>query len=296
MKLGVAGHLPRLDEPFPAFLPGDWRKIDAAACQRLRKAGFRGTSLFINKPLEATAAEVQRVGQAFVDGELEIAQLNGWYESLCNRDDALRVQGVAGMQALVRIGAQLRAPSVYVRPGGHNPKGHWYAHPENHSQATFDHIVDSLKQVLRVAEAEGVLAAIEGHVLSALDTPRRMRELIDAVGSPALKFNFDPVNFTGTVKDVHDTSRILNELADVLGKDIAVAHAKDCKLGDALVVHIEEVVLGTGTMNYPLFMRQFQHLAPDGYFIIEHLPDAQVLASRDFVVPLAKQLGLPLEQ
>jgi hypothetical protein len=49
-------------------------------------------------------------------------------------------------------------------------------------------------------------------------------------------------------------------------------------------------------MNYPLFMRQFQQLAPDGYFIIEHLPDAQVLESRDFVVPLAKQLGIPLEQ
>jgi sugar phosphate isomerase/epimerase len=231
-----------------------------------------------------------------VDGDLEIAQLNGWYETLCNRDDALRAQGVAGMQALVRIGATLRAPFVYVRPGGHNPRGHWYAHPENHTQATFDHIVDSLKQVMKVAEAEGVIVAIEGHVLSALDTPRRMRELIDAVGSPKLKFNFDPVNFTGTVKDVHDTSRVLNELVNELGQYVVAAHAKDCKLGDALVVHVEEVVLGTGTMNYPLFMRQFQTLAPDGYFIIEHLPDEQVLQSRDFVVPLAKQLGIPLEQ
>lgn len=295
MKLGVAGRLPRLDEPFPAFLPGDWRMIDAEACRRVRAAGFRGSSLFINKPLEATAADVQRVGQAFVDGDLEIAQLNGWYEALCNPDESLRAQGVAGMQALVRIGALLKAPTIYVRPGGLNPNGHWYAHPENHSQPTFDRIVDSLKPVMKVAESEGARVAIEGHVLSALDTPRRMRELIDAVGSPALKFNYDPVNFTGTVKDVHDTTRILNELYEQLGAFTAVAHAKDCRLADALVVHIDEVVLGTGTMNYPLFMRQFHELAPDGYFIIEHLPDDEVLQSAQFVVSLSRQLGIPLE-
>jgi sugar phosphate isomerase/epimerase len=295
MKLGIACRLPGLDEPSPAFLPGDWRRIDSEDCRRVRAAGFRGSSLFINRPLEATAGEVQRVGKAFQRGELDIAQLNGWYEALCNPDDGLRAQGVAGMQALVRIGASLRAPTVYVRPGGLNPNGHWYAHPENHAQSTFDRIVDSLRRVLSVAETEGVLVAIEGHVLSALDTPRRMRELFDAVSSPALKFNYDPVNFIGTVKDVHDTTRILNEMNTLLGPVTAVAHAKDCRLADALVVHIDEVVLGTGTMDYPRFMTQFQRLAPDGFFIIEHLPDDQVLASAEFVVPLARQLGIPLE-
>jgi sugar phosphate isomerase/epimerase len=295
MKLGVAGRLPRLDEPLPAFLPGDWRMITAEDAARVRGHGFVGSSLFINKPLEAEAADVKRVGQSFKDGGLEIAQLNGWYESLCNYDNGLRAQGIAGMSALARIGAAMQAPSVYVRPGGHNPAGHWYAHPENHTQRTFDLVVDSLKQVCRVGEQDGVFIAVEGHVLSCLDTPQRIRELVDAVGSPALKFNYDPVNFTGSVKQVHDTRIILAQLKELMGPFTVAAHAKDCALGDELVLHIKEVVPGTGTMNYEMFMKDFQELAPDGFFIIEHLPDAETLLAHKNVVEMAKRFGVPLE-
>ena len=295
MKLGVAGRLPRLDEPLPAFLPGDWRLITAEDAARVRGHGFAGSSLFINKPLEAQPADVKKVSQAFKDGGLEIAQLNGWYEALCNYDDALRAQGVAGMIALARIGAALQAPSVYVRPGGHNPAGHWYAHPENHTRRTFDNVVDSLKQVCKVGEQEGVFIAVEGHVLSCLDTPQRIRDLVDAVGSPALKFNYDPVNFTGSVKDVHDTRCILQQLKELMGSFTIAAHAKDCALGDELVLHIKEVVPGTGKMNYEMFMKDFQELVPDGFFIIEHLPDEETLQAQKNVVEMAKRYNVPLE-
>ena len=288
--------MPKLSEPRPAYLPGDWHNIDVAACKRIREAGFHGVTWFVNRPLDATKDDVARVRQVFKDADLGIAQLNGWYETLCNYDDGLRAQGVAGMTALTRIGAIVQAPSVYVRPGGHNPNGHWYAHPENHTQRTFDNIVDSLRKVCTVAQQEGTLIAIEGHALSALDTPQRMRELVDAVASPALKFNYDPVNFVGTVKQVHDTTSVLNDMHMLLGDVTVAAHAKDCKLGDELVVHIEEVIPGTGVMDYETFMRQFQQLCPDGYFIIEHLPDEHVLAARDNVVALAKRFGVPLQQ
>jgi sugar phosphate isomerase/epimerase len=295
MKLGVAGRLPRLDEPLPAFLPGDWRMITAEDAGRVRGHGFVGSSLFINKPLEAQATDVKRVGQAFKDGGLEIAQLNGWYESLCNYDDALRAQGVAGMITLTRIGAALQAPSVYVRPGGHNPAGHWYAHPENHTQRTFDLVVDSLKQACAVAQQEGMFIAVEGHVLSCLDTPQRIRELVDAVSSPALKFNYDPVNFTGSVKQVHDTRIILAQLKELMGPFTVAAHAKDLAIGEELVLHIKEVVPGAGWMNYEMFMKDFQALVPDGFFIIEHLPDEETLQAQKNVVEMAKRFGVPLE-
>src|SRR5205823_5964843 len=138
-----------------------------------------------------------------------------------------------------------------------NPKGHWKPHPDNHLPRTFDRLVESMKQICATAEIEGVLVGIEGHVVSTLDTPQRVRNLLDAVGSRALKFNMDPVNFVGTVHDVHDTSRLLNELYDVLGNDMVAAHAKDCAIQDAHVVHIVEVIPCTGTMNYEIFMRRW---------------------------------------
>jgi sugar phosphate isomerase/epimerase len=285
MKLGVADWLPQVSQ-----------EIDTNVCRRVRDAGFRGSSLYIREPLKITDDEVVRLAQAFAEADLDVAQLNGRYETLCNPDEVLRAQGVAGLQALVRIGARIGAPSVYARPGSLNPTNQWWAHPDNHTQATFDRIVDSLKQVMVVAEGEGVLVAIEGHVTSALDSPRRVLELIDAVDSASLRFNFDPVNFVGTIKDGHDPSGVLKRLAEVLGLYVVAAHAKDCRVMDGHVVHISEVTPGTGAMNYPLFLQLAQQLMPDGYFIIEHLSRDEAEKARDFVVPLAKQLGIPLEQ
>jgi len=195
----------------------------------------------------------------------------------------------------VRIGRQLDTRFVYVRPGSINPNGHWWPHPDNHAPRTFDRLVDSLKQVCRVAQDEGVLVVVEGHVVSTLDTAQRVRDLLDAVGSPAVKFNLDPVNFVGTVRDVHDTTRLLNELYDVLGADMIALHAKDCAIQDAHVVHIVEVIPCTGTMNYELLMRRWLECCPDGYFLILHLPDAKVLIALQAIRRVADRLGIPLE-
>jgi sugar phosphate isomerase/epimerase len=283
MKLGVAGMLPQ------------WRQIDRAAAERVRAAGFRGASVVIDRPLEADAASVLAVKRAFDEAGLEVAQANGWYECLVNPDDTLRADGVRGLQALCRWGRLLDAGTVYVRPGGLNPKGHWLAHPDNHTPETFERLIDSLGQVCAVAQDEGATLAIEGHVLSPLDAAQRVVELLDAVASPALKFNVDPVNFIGTVRDVHDTRRVLNELYDLLGVETVAAHAKDCRLGDALVVHIEEVVPGDGTLDMGLFLRRFAACCPGGYVLIEHLPDEKVPAARKAVCRAAEQAGLTWE-
>ncbi len=284
MKLGVAG-----------LLPSDWRQIDAAAARRVREAGFLGAQWFIPDPLAADPGDVVRVRQAFRDGGLEIAQLNGSYERLVDPDSALRAEGVRGLSALIRIGARIAAPTVYVRPGSLNLRSHWGPHPANHTSATFTRLVDSLRQACAVAEREGVLLAIEGHVLSPLDTPSKVRALLDAVGSPALKFNADPVNFIRSLPDVYDTRPILNELFDLLGEDTLVAHAKDVSVGDSLVLHIEEVLLGMGSLDYTLFLRRFQACAPDGWIEIEHLPDEQIPLARQALVQKAAEAGVPLE-
>jgi sugar phosphate isomerase/epimerase len=272
-----------------------WRQIDRAAAERVVAAGFRGASVVIDRPLEADRASVLRVRQAFAEAGLAVAQANGWYECLVNPDDALRAAGVAGLQALCRWGRLLDAATVYVRPGSLNPRGHWWPHPGNHRPETFDCLIASLREVSAVAAAEGVILAIEGHVLSPLDSAARVAELLAAVASPALKFNTDPVNFVGTVRDAHDPRRVVNELFDTLGPATVAGHVKDCRLGDALVVHIEEVVPGDGTLDLGLFLRRFQACCPGGYLLIEHLPDEKIPRARSAVCRVAGEAGLTFE-
>jgi len=285
VKLGI--------NPLPDL---DWRQIDwISYAQRWRKLGFSGATLFIHKPLESHPRDILPVKQACDEVGLAVTQANGWYECLVNPDETLRAEGIKGMQALCRYGVYLDAHSVYMRPGSLNPNGHWWAHPGNHSDETFERLVDSVRQVCRVAEMEGVKIAVEGHVMTTLDTPARVLDLLEAVSSPALKFNLDPVNFVGTVRDVHDTTRIINLLFDLLGKDVIAAHAKDCELAEAFVMQIPEVVIGTGTMNYELFLRRFVQTCPDKYFIIEHLPEEKIPLAREALRLVAERLNIVFE-
>lgn len=283
MKLGIVG------------LIHHWDQIDLAAARKVRQAGFCGASIIFNRPLETDLEAVKALKRTLDEAGLEAAQTNGWYEVLVHPDDAVRAEGVRGVQALCQIGRILEAASVYVRPGSLNPRGAWYAHPENHTAQTFDRLTDSLRQCARFAEQEGVILGIEGHVLSPLDSARRMRDILDAVGSPALKFNIDPVNFIGTVKDVHDTRPVLNELFDLVGRDIVAAHLKDLALEDRLVVHISEVVIGKGTLDYDLLLRRLEEFCPNGYGLIEHLPDEKVPQARAAVLRYAEKAGVPLQ-
>ena len=76
MKLGVAG------------IVSEWSKIDAAAAARVRENGFRGATIFFNRPLEADLSKVRAVRKV-LDGEgVEPAQANGAYEALLHSDEA----------------------------------------------------------------------------------------------------------------------------------------------------------------------------------------------------------------
>ena len=280
MKLGVVGLLP------------PWEQIDAAAARRVRSAGYRGVSIFFHKPLEADPAAVGRLKAALDEADLEAAQANGWYEVLVHPDEATRAEGIRGLQALTRIGRAIDAKTVYVRPGSLSAAGAWYPHPGNYAPEVFDRLVDSLRQAAQAAQADGMMLALEGHVLSLLDTPQRMRDVIDAVGSPALRFNTDPVNFIGSVKDTYDPSRVLDELARLLGEYTVAAHLKDMTMQDRLVLHIEEVVIGEGTMDYGRLLPQLEQMNPDMYGLIEHLPDEKIPQARAGLMRAAEKAGI----
>jgi sugar phosphate isomerase/epimerase len=107
-----------------------------------------------------------------------------------------------------------------------------------------------------------------------------VREVIEAVGSPTLRYNCDPVNFVGSFQDAYDTPAVLRAIFDELGAYVISAHVKDLCLGERLVVHLDECAPGEGIFDLETFARLYEQHYPDGYALIEHLPDAKIPAAK----------------
>jgi sugar phosphate isomerase/epimerase len=277
------------------LLPTDLRNLSAAHVRGLREAGFIGCCCRFGDFFAPSEQELRHIRDVIVGEGVGIAQVNGEYVGLVNPDAERRRAGIAAFRQAIQVCATLQADNLYVRPGSLNPGGHWRPHPENHAPQTIDRLVDSLTQVTQSAEDAGVILTLEGHVLSPLDSVTKVREVIDRVGSPMLKFNVDPVNFVRGLSDVYNPRPLLDELYDTLGDVAWVVHAKDVDVEDRLVLHIAEVVIGRGRMDVGYYLQRFETVKPDGYVIIEHLPDDLIPEARDAVLAAAQAVGIVWE-
>lgn len=269
MRAGVIG-----------LMPGVAAEVTDETVGRLRGLGFTGTHWTLQHPLEIDEVGLRRVRDVLAGGGVRVAQAVPRNQDLVAADPQRREQGVRELQRACHAARLLDAATLYVRPGSVNPAGSWTPHPENQRLATLERLMQGLREVCKAAEEEGTILALEGAAVSPLATAETVRDVIDAVGSPALRFNVDPVNFVRGLDDVYQTTSLVNRLFDVCGRSIVAAHAKDVRYENALTVRLAECLLGEGLMDQVTFLRRFEETCADGYVLIEHLPDAQIPAAK----------------
>lgn len=285
MRLGVAGEI----------VPRRLHAVSSQVAAKIAALGFSGVGThFEGDPKDLPQAELQRVRAIFADHGIRIVQSWGWQQPLVHSDESVRRAAVRTLQHAVRVAADLEADMVMTGPGSLNPRGPWWPHPENHTLATEDKLVQSLKEAVSACEVHGVPIALECHVTSTLDSPERVRRVIERVGSPWIKVNLDPVNFVRDLPTLFNTAGLLTELFDALGPYILAAHVKDVYVEDRHVIHISETVPGDGVLDFDTFFQRFEALLPDGYAIIEHLSESQVPQAIAFVTCKLAALGIPI--
>lgn len=281
MPIGVAGALP--DRP---------ADISPADVRRLAELGFQGTNVKLGSPGEASEADLRHARGVIADAGLVIAQANGAYGSLVGHHEADRRRGIDGLIAHMHATKVLGARTCYVRPGGLNPNGPWFGHPDHHLDTTFDRALDSLRVATKAAEDLGVVLAFEGHVLSTIDSPERVAAILDAVDSPALTFNLDPVNFIGSIWDAWRPNAIYDDLLDGAGGRIAAAHWKDYVVREELVLHVDEVTPGLGIVDHARWLQRLNAAEPHAWVLLEHLTLDQLAPAKQAVDAAMSRAGL----
>ncbi len=262
MLLGAAGRI-----------PNDWQDITLGLLKVVADEGFTVLNIVVRDPTVVFDEDLDRLKSMFAETGLLIGQTNGAYGgALVSSDEWERRDAIEFMKEMCRLTRRLGAPNTYLRPGSINSLGPWFPHRDNRTLKVFDRLVDSAQRVCRTAEEEGVTVAVEGGAVSPLYSARRVCDFISAVGSPALAFNQDPVNFIGNLEDAYDMPRFLGEFFDLLGHVTVGAHAKDFRVVDQLMVQFEETDIGTGLLDHEMFLRGMQRVCPEGHVLIEHLP------------------------
>jgi sugar phosphate isomerase/epimerase len=281
VKAGVVG-----------YVPADPAAITSEIARTIREHGYLGTTVRILAPLDANDEALKCAGQTLRDGGVEVVQCNPQYEMLVDPDAGKRALGIRQLQAAARCARLLGAHNTYIRPGSLSPLGAWRPFPGNNHLRTLETLVASLREVVKAGEQEGVPYAIEGAAVSPLDTPERVRDVLEAVDSTALGFNADPVNFVRSLDELYDNSAVTNRLFDLCGRWINCAHVKDINYVSQLTVRMEEVPLGEGMFDQVTFARRFDAICPDGYFMLEHLKDEQYPAAKANLERLLAEAGL----
>jgi sugar phosphate isomerase/epimerase len=298
MRLGVSG----------VIIPHRIDEVDAAAVAAVRAAGFSGfATRFWDNPHDVTTARARRVRALFADAGVAVTQATGYWQPLIHPDPTARRAAVRTLSEAIRVAADLGARALLTGPGTLNPRaaalpddqrrwGAWWPDRANHGPAVVERLISSLHAALLAAEHHGVQIALECHVISTIESPEVARAVVDAVGSPLVTINIDPVNFIDTVPRYWETTRRLNEIFDLLDPFIVSGDAKDVLLDDPVVVHLKETPAGEGGMDYATFLRRFERVCPDGFLHLEHFPLEEALRGQRFIRQQAAALGITIRE
>lgn len=207
---------------------------------------------------------------------LKIVQATGYNPNMIGEDEARRAADLDRLTRAFEVARLLGSPMVLSGCGSYHPTRGYGPHPRNHSPEARERIVDFLRPAVRRAEEHGVVLALECHMITALDTPAHIREVVDAIGSPALKVNFDPVNLLSSIDAVYASGPAMAAMLTELGSRYHwTAHAKDVLIESRLALHFDETVCGDGLLDWPAYLRCAERLGtPDqpAAVLVEHMP------------------------
>jgi sugar phosphate isomerase/epimerase len=147
----------------------------------------------------------------------------------------------------------------------------WRRHPDNRSPEAWRDMAACVREAADIARQAKVTLAFEPEINNIVDTAQRARQILDEIGSPHLKVTIDPANLfhTGQLPRMRE---VLDEAFTLLGKDIALAHAKDLDHdGDA-----GHKAAGEGVLDYDRYLRHLRDIRFTGPLLLHGLTREQV--------------------
>ena len=218
-----------------------------------------------------------RVRTAAAERGITVDSVAG-YTNLVDPDPARRNAALQRLFGLIRGARAHGADKVALCTGSRDPASMWRWHDGNDDADAWADLLASLGACLQVAEEADVTLVFEPEVNNVVHTARKARRLLDELQSPRLKVVFDGANIYHR-GELARQREMLTEAIDLLGADIALAHAKDIdEDGDA-----GHAAAGTGRLDFGHYLGELARAGYDGSLLIHGLEERQVPGSVRFL-------------
>ena len=245
--------------------------------RRIRAQGFTCVQLAPPKAIAGfdpdagglTAEFAARVRAALAREGIRIAVL-GCYINLADPDPARRRAQLGCFKDYLALARTFGCRVVGTETGSLNAD--YSFHPGNRGDEAFRIVADGVRELAEVAGAADAWVGIEGVERYVISDVRRLRRLLDDVGSEHVQVILDPVNLLSAENHARQDD-LIREAFDLLGDRIAILHAKD------FVVEaggIRAVLAGCGRLNYGLLMELARARRPEIDVLMEDTDPATV--------------------
>lgn len=164
------------------------------------------------------------IGSSFAELGVTIAAVDGTY-NMIHPDRERRFRNLGHLRQLIEL-ARPMGTAIVTLCTGTRADTMWQIDPSNGTAEAWNDLVEQLRPAADAAESAGVTLAFEPEHSNVVDSAKRALELIETVGSPALKVLFDPANIFHR-GDLQRMQEHLAEAFELVGGHIALVHAKD---------------------------------------------------------------------
>lgn len=211
--------------------------------------------------------------KVFAKNDIDIAVL-GCYLNLAHPDPEKLKEIQYRYLTNIRLASLMGCGVVGTETGA--PNAGYKFEEACRSEEALETFITNLKPVVEYAEKMGVIVAIEPVCRHIVYSPKRARQVLDAIDSPNLQIILDPVNLLD-VWNYKEQKEIIQEAIELLGKDVAVIHLKDFVVKDNKMT---ETAAGFGEMDYTALMKFIKKEKPFIHATLENTVPENAVEAR----------------
>lgn len=254
-----------------------------------QKLGY--TAAYCTLQPSSSDAEVKDYKTAAQNAGLIIAEVGAWSNPISPNEDEQKIAMEKCINSLAladRIGANC---CVNVS-GSKNPDEWAGPHKDNLTKDTFDLIVETTRKIIDTVKPQRTFFTLETMPWSYPDSPQSYLDLLKAIDRKQFAAHLDPVNLVNSPQRYFKNGELIKECFKLFGPHIKSCHAKDIGLSTKLTTHLDEVLPGTGGLDYDVFLTELAKL-DNVPLMIEHLKTPlEYKQAADYIKSKAKENGL----